>query len=289
MNRRTADGFIGTELVNLLPVATEVLSALTKPKKLRQTVARAARARLRSSAMAIAQPVAGQSGGCWVFHFPAHSFTGRASAGNGRHRSRASRCDGLATCSTPSRPTPHDASFTSPTRIATGDERSRHHRGRTASARPRGDVASRRHWIVSTVRAAGLPIVTAFPGSVYGNGSWFATGDQTGHGWPSRSPVWKDRTVVCCLSTSTTARACWCICAHGEAGRRVFRGQQRRCGRASSPTFARLANLPLRHPAGARDATRLMAGAVWPITSTPTPCTRTFDCAASVSVSPSNA
>ena len=43
---------------------------------------------------------------------------------------------------------------------------------------------------------AGLPIVTAFPGLVYGNASWFRERViEPVHGGPSCAAVWEDRTV----------------------------------------------------------------------------------------------
>ena len=113
--------------------------------------------------------------------------------------------------------------------------------------------------------AAGLPIVTAFPGWVYGNGFLvLRTRHQTGDHPASCSPVWKDRSAGSHRFTSTTARARSCILrSAANSGGRYFlvnNDQVRTCDFAE--TFARLANLPLRMWQVPGAMTRLVAGPV---------------------------
>ena len=134
---------------------------------------------------------------------------------------------------------------------------------------------------------AGLPIVTAFPGWVYGNGSWFrerviepvmAGGRvlQFGKTGPWVSPI----------HVEDCARALVHLAEHGEAGGRYFlvNSDPIRLHEFAG-TFARLANRPLRVVAGARggDPTGGWSGSGRHLQ--PTPCFRTSDCAGSVSAS----
>ena len=111
---------------------------------------------------------------------------------------------------------------------------------------------------------AGLPIVTAFPGWVYGNGSWFRervidpvmTGRrvlQFGKSGPWVSPI----------HVHDCARALVHLAEHGEAGGRYFLVNSDPINmREFAGAFARLANRPLhvwRIPAS---ATRLVADPV---------------------------
>ncbi len=112
---------------------------------------------------------------------------------------------------------------------------------------------------------AGLPIVTAFPGWVYGNASWFRERViepviagrrvlQFGKTWPWVSPI----------HVHDRARALVHLAEHGEGGGRYFVGNTDPVRMHEfAGTFARLANRPLRVwrvPAAA--ATRLVVGPV---------------------------
>jgi nucleoside-diphosphate-sugar epimerase len=112
----------------------------------------------------------------------------------------------------------------------------------------------------------GLPIVTAFPGSVYGNGSWFRelvvepvmTGHrvlQFGTTGPLVSPI----------HAHDCARALVHLAEHGKIGGRYFVANSIpvRTGEFAK-TFARLANRPLRVWRLPAAATRFVIGSAWP-------------------------
>jgi len=112
--------------------------------------------------------------------------------------------------------------------------------------------------------AAGLPIVTALPGWVYGNGSWFRDHViepvmagrrvlQFGHNGPLVSPI----------HVHDCARALIHLAEHGESGRRYFvvNSDPVRLHELSA-TFARLAGRSLRVRRIPATATRLVAGPV---------------------------
>src|SRR5262249_47215153 len=112
---------------------------------------------------------------------------------------------------------------------------------------------------------AGLPIVRAFPGWVYGNGSWFRdriiepvmTGRrvlQFGTTGPWVSPI----------HVHDCARALVHLAEHGDPGGRYFLVNRHPIRMHEfAGAFARLANRPLRVWQVPAAATRLVAGPVW--------------------------
>ena len=134
---------------------------------------------------------------------------------------------------------------------------------------------------------AGLPIVTAFPGWVYGNGSWFRE--------RVIEPVMAGRRVlqfgktgpwVSPIHVHDCARALVHLAEHGEPGGRYFLVNSDPIRMHEfADTFARLANRPLRVWRLPASAARLVVGPSWPTTSRPTPCSRTSACAESGSAS----
>ena len=112
--------------------------------------------------------------------------------------------------------------------------------------------------------AAGLPIITALPGWVYGNGSWFRervidpiiTGRrvlQFGQTGPWVSPI----------HVHDCARALIHLAEHGEEGRRYFVVNSDPVRLHDlAPTFARLAGCPLRVRRVPAAAIRFVAGPV---------------------------
>ena len=110
---------------------------------------------------------------------------------------------------------------------------------------------------------AGVPVVTAFPGLVYGNGSWFrdlviapvVAGHrvlQVGTTGPLVSPI----------HVRDCARALLHLVEHGERGGRYFLVNSEPVRfNAFATTFARIANRPLRVWRLPAAAARLLAGA----------------------------
>ena len=112
--------------------------------------------------------------------------------------------------------------------------------------------------------AAGLPIVTAFPGRVYGNGSWFRT--------RVIEPVLTGRRVlqfgtpgpwVSPIHVQDCARALVHLAERGEVGSRYFLVNNDPVRTHDfADTFARLANRPLREWRVPRAAARFVFGDV---------------------------
>jgi nucleoside-diphosphate-sugar epimerase len=112
--------------------------------------------------------------------------------------------------------------------------------------------------------AAGLPIITALPGWVYGNGSWFRK--------RIIEPVMNGRRVlqfgnsdalVSAIHVHDCARAIVHLAEHGEAGGRYFLVQSDATRvHEFADTFARLAQRPLRAWRVPAAATGLVAGSV---------------------------
>jgi nucleoside-diphosphate-sugar epimerase len=112
---------------------------------------------------------------------------------------------------------------------------------------------------------AGLPIVTAVPGPVYGNGSWFRklviepvmTGRrvlQFGRTGPLVSPI----------HVHDCVRALAHLAEHGKAGSRYFVANNVPVRMSEfAKTFARLANRPLRVWRLPAAATRFVVGPAW--------------------------
>ena len=113
---------------------------------------------------------------------------------------------------------------------------------------------------------AGLPIVTAFPGSVYGNGSWFrelviepvTTGRrvlQFGITGPLVTPI----------HIHDYVRALVHLAEHGRIGGRYFVANSAPVRMSEfAKTFARLANRPLRVWRLPAATTRFVVGPAWP-------------------------
>ena len=168
-----ADGFVGSELVKILVAGGYQVVALTKSLDARDRVRRAG-----------ATPVVGdllapgkwqdETTADWVFHLPPHPLDGgrvsrRRAAAITRDRvvMDANLLDAVAAGSARRIVYVADACCYGPTgcRSITEDEPSR------PSAWRRGLTPALDR--LDGYIAAGLPIVTAFPGWVYGNGSWF--------------------------------------------------------------------------------------------------------------------
>jgi nucleoside-diphosphate-sugar epimerase len=113
---------------------------------------------------------------------------------------------------------------------------------------------------------AGLPIVTAIPGSVYGNGSWFRE--------LVIEPVMTGRRVlqfgrtgslVSPIHVHDCVRALVHLAEHGKPGGRYFVSNSAPVRMSEfAKTFARLANRPLRVRRLPAAATRFVAGLGWP-------------------------
>jgi nucleoside-diphosphate-sugar epimerase len=168
-----ADGFIGRELIRVLVAGGHQVVALTGSLDDRDRMRRAG-----------ATPVVGdllapgkwqdETAADWVFHLPPHPLNGgrvsrRRAAAITRDRvvMDANLLDAVASGSTRRIVYLADACCYGPTgcRSITEDEPSR------PSAWRRGLTPALDR--LDGYIAAGLPIVTAFPGWVYGNGSWF--------------------------------------------------------------------------------------------------------------------
>ena len=259
-----ADGFIGTELVKVLVARGHQVFALTK------SLEGAERVRLAG-----ATPVIGdlrspgqwqdEAAADWVFHLPSHPFNGsRVTRQRAESIARESvsidahLLDAVAAGATRRIVYMADTSCYGATteRAITEDAPLRS----SAWGRCLTPALDR----LDGYLAAGLPVVTAFPGWVYGNGAWF--------GMRVIKPVTAGRRV---LQFGTTgpwlspihvhdcARALVHLAQYGEAGGRYFvvNSEPVRM-RDFAAAFARLANLPLRVRQVPAIATRLVAGPV---------------------------
>jgi nucleoside-diphosphate-sugar epimerase len=110
---------------------------------------------------------------------------------------------------------------------------------------------------------AGLPIATAFPGWVYGNGSWFR--ERVIEPVTSGHPVWQIGAAgpwVSPIHVQDCARALAYLAERGEVGNRYFLVNDDPIRlHEFAATFARLANRPLR-------IRRVPAAAAWFIAGT---------------------
>jgi nucleoside-diphosphate-sugar epimerase len=243
-----SDGFLGTELVKLLVARDHRVVALTRSVEAAETMRRIG-----------AVPVIGDlrtTGGWqdeaaadWVFHLAptpgdrAGTFLKRAAT---MARARLSLDANLL-----------DAAAAGLTRrvVYVADPRSYGAAGSrpvTEDEPPRPSPSGR--WLVPALDRlegyvlAGLPIVTAIPGCIYGNGSWFRE--------LVIEPVMRERRVlrfgktgplVSPIHVHDCARAIVHVAAHGEIGGRYFLANSEpvRTGEFAK-TFARLAHRPLR-------------------------------------------
>jgi nucleoside-diphosphate-sugar epimerase len=259
-----ADGFIGIELVKVLVARGHQVFALTKSVD--------AATRMRRAG---ATPVVGdlltpgrwqdETAADWVFHLPPHPLNGsrvsrRRAAVITRDRvvMDAHLLDAVASGATRRIVYVADACCYGPTgcRPITEDEPSR------PSAWRRGLTPALDR--LDGYIAAGLPIVTAFPGWVYGNGSWFRervikpvlTGGrvlQFGKTGPLVSPI----------HVHDCARALVHLAERGEAGGGYFVVNNDPIRLNDFATrFAALANRPLHTWRIPSAATRLVAGPI---------------------------
>jgi uncharacterized protein len=259
-----ADGFIGRALVKVLTLRRHRVFALAESA--------AAAERLRSHG---AVPVLGEllnpgawqdeAGADWVFHVPPYPERGRRktltrpdSVARMRLATDALLLDTLATAATRRIVYVADACCYGPT----GD------RAVTEDAPIQGSVAGRclapALDRLNGYITAGLPIVTALTGLVYGNGSWFqeriidpvAAGRrviQFGHTDHWVSPI----------HVEDCARALVHLAEHGHGGRRYFVVNSNPSSvREFASLFARLVNRPLREVHVPGVAARLIAGPV---------------------------
>jgi len=218
-----AGGFIGTELIKLLIADGHQVLGLTQSvdgaHRIRRAGAAAVIGDLRDPGQWLDEAAAD-----WVFHLPPHPVRGprltRADAARvARERVAmdAHLLDALADSSTRRIIYVGDTSCYGAlgSRAITEDEPPRP----SAWGRCLTPALDRLDGYV----AAGLPIITALPGWVYGNGSWFRErviqpvmagrrGLQFGHAGPWISPIH----VYDC------ARALLHLAEHGEVGRRYF-------------------------------------------------------------------
>jgi len=259
-----AAGFIGTALVKVLLARGYRVYALTPSAEAAQHVRRLG-----------AVPVIGDlrepgqwqdaAAATWVFHLPAYSSCGprltrKAASAIARTRATtdAHLLDALAAGGTERIVYVADARVYGATgpRPINEDEPPRRP---SAWARCLTPALDRLDGYV----VAGLPIVTAFPGWVYGNGSWFRE--------RVIEPVMTDRPVlqigtagpwVSPIHVQDCARALAYLAERGEVGNRYFlvNNDPIRLHEFAA-TFARLANRPLR-------IRRVPAATTWFITGT---------------------
>jgi nucleoside-diphosphate-sugar epimerase len=259
-----ADGFLGTELVKVLAARGHQVLALT------QSVEGARRVR-RAGAL----PVIGdllepgrwqdEAAADWVFHLPPHPLCKQRvthawaeSMAQARVALDSHLLDAVASGATTRIVYVGDTSCygTTGPRAITEDEPPR---ASTSGLRLTFALDRLDGYVV-----AGLPIVTALPGWVYGNGAWFRerviepvmTGRrvlQFGTGGPWVSPI----------HVTDCARALVHLAENGAAGGRYFLVNDEPIRMHEfAGTFARLANLPLRVWRMPALAARLVVGPV---------------------------
>ena len=259
-----AGGFIGTELIELLVSRGHHVIGLVGSAQAAQRVRRAGATAVMGDLQVPGQ-WQDEAAADWVFHLAAHSFNGsRISRKRAEWITKARvsmdghLLDAVGAGTTRRIVYVADASCYGATsdRAITEDAPLR--------PSPWGRCFTPALDRVEGYLAAGLPIVTAFPGWVYGNGSWFCERVikpvttrrrvlQFGKPGPWISPI----------HVHDCARALVHLAERGELGGRYFlvnSGQVRTCDFAE--TFARLANLPLRMWQVPGAITRLMAGPV---------------------------
>jgi len=252
-----AAGFIGTELVKVLTSRGHQVVGLAPSRETAQRVRHAG-----------AVPVVGdllepgrwqdEAAADWVFHLPPYRATSwrltrkRADAlGRDRVLMDANLLDAIASGTTRRIVYVADASWYG----------ARSERSITEDETPRPSGCGR--WLAPALErldgyvVAGLPIVTAFPGCVYGNGAWFRKRVV--------EPILSGRRVaqfgmtgpwVSPIHVHDCARALVHLAEHGEPGGRYFLANDDPIQAYEfAEMFARLANRPLRLwrlPAAAR-------------------------------------
>jgi len=259
-----AAGYIGHELIKVLIARGHEVVGLTRSLEGAQQVRRAGAIPVMGDLL---QPGRWQdeASADWVFHLPPHRLWGprvtprRAEAvSHARLVMDAHLLDALASGTTQRIVYVADASWYGPTgpRAITEDEPPRP----SGWGRCFAPVLDR----LDGYAVTGLPIVTGFPGCVYGNASWFAhrviepvmAGRrvlQLGKNGPWVSPI----------HVHDCARALVHLAEHGVRGGRYFlvNSDPIRTHELAR-TFARLANRPLRVWRVPQAAARLVFGAV---------------------------
>jgi uncharacterized protein len=255
-----AAGFIGTELVRLLVARGQQVFGLTRSTEAAQRVRRAGAVPVMGNLL---EPGLWQDEAAadWVFHLPPHPVRGprvtrrrAASIARARVLMDAHLLDAVAAGATRRIVYVADPSYYGATgaRAITEDEPPQP----SAWGRCLTPALDRLDGYV----IAGLPIVTAFPGCVFGNASWFRERViepimagrrvlQFGKTGPLVSPI----------HVHDCARALVHLAEHGEAGGRYFlvNSDPIRLNEFAE-TFARLAHRPLRVWRVPAAATRLV-------------------------------
>ena len=259
-----AAGFIGAELVKVLVSRGHQVFGLAQCAEAAQRLRRAGAVPVMGDLLEPGQ-WQDEAAADWVFHLPPPLMRGlrvtrrcAASIARARMLMDAHLLDAVAAGATRRIVYVADASWYGATgpRAITEDQPPRP----SAGGRYLTPALDR----VDGYLTAGLPIVTAFPGWVYGNGSWFRRGVidpvmagrrvvQFGKAGPWVSPI----------HVEDCARALVHLAEHGEAGGRYFlvNSDPIRLHEFAG-TFARLANRPLRVWQLPTAATRLVAGPV---------------------------
>jgi nucleoside-diphosphate-sugar epimerase len=244
-----AAGFIGTELVKVLTSRGHQVVGLTQSRATAQRVRHAGAVAVVGDLLEAGR-WQDEAAADWVFHLPPHPVAGWRRASMDAHL-----LDAVAAGATRRIVYVADASWYGARgeRSITEDETPRPF-GWGRSLAPALDR-------LDGYVAAGLPIVTAFPGCVYGNGSWFRARVV--------EPVMAGRRVVQFGTTGPwvspihvhdCARALVHLAEHGEPGGRYFLVNDDPIRMHEfAETFARLVNRPLRLwrlPAAARFLSR---------------------------------
>jgi len=259
-----AAGFIGLELVNVLVARGHRVFGLTDSVEAAQRVRRAGAVPVMGDLLEPGQ-WQDEAAADWVFHLPASPLHGRrmtrervSSIARAQVSMDANLLDAVAAGATRRIVYVADTSWYGATgsRPITEDEPPRP----SAWGRRLGPALDR----LDGYLVAGLPIVTAFPGCVYGNASWFRE--------RVIDPVMARRRVlqfgktgpwVSPIHVHDCARALVHLAEHGGAGRRYFlvnRDPARMHEFAA--TFARLVNRAMRVWRVPVAAARLMVGPV---------------------------
>lgn len=259
-----AGGFTGLELVKLLVAHRHPVFGLTDSVEAAERVRRAGGVPVMGDLLEPG-PWQDEAAAEWVFHLPPHGVHRRrvtrrraASLTRARMLMDAHLLDAVAAGATQRIVYVADASYYGPTgaRPITEDTPPQP----SAWGRCLAPALERLGGYI----VAGQPVVTAFPGWVYGNGGWFR--EQV------IEPVMAGRRVLLFgkngpwlspIHVEDCARALVHLAAHGESGGRYFlvnRDPVRL--RELAGTFARLANRPLRLLRVPAITTRLFVGPV---------------------------
>jgi nucleoside-diphosphate-sugar epimerase len=259
-----AAGFIGSELIKVLTARGHQVFGLADSEQAARRIRRAGATAVMGDLLAPGQ-WQDEAAADWVFHLPPHPVRGpritrrRAAAiASARMAMDAHLLDAVAAGATRRIVYVADTSCYGATgpRAITEDELPRP----SAWGRCLTPALDRLDGYV----VAGLPIVSALPGWVYGNGSWFRARViepimagrrvlQFGRTGPWVSPI----------HVADCARALVHLAQHGETGGRYFLVNSEPIQMHDfAETFARLANRPLRRSRLPAAATRLVVGPI---------------------------